>query len=217
MTNIVLATHALLAGRATAFRGDEPSAIAKRALDGPVRFARLGLAGDEQADRVHHGGPDKAVHLYPHDHYPYWRTFMGGHPLLDAPGAFGENISASGADEHALCLGDRFRLGTVLLEISHGRQPCWKIDHRFGRKGVTADIVRTGKCGIYLRVIEEGLARAGDPMTLLDRSYPEWNIARVFALLIGGEGARDLAAVRALAGMNVLADAWRDRAGKIGN
>src|SRR3546814_4036209 len=81
--------------------------------------------------------------------------------LLDGPGAFGENIAASGLSEAELCLGDRFRLGTALVEVSQGRQPCWKLDHRFGRKDILATVVRTGKCGVYFRVIEEGVAQAG--------------------------------------------------------
>src|SRR3546814_11953765 len=85
----------------------------------------------------------KAVHLYVQDHYPFWREITGGHELLDGPGAFGENIAASGLSEAELCLGDRFRLGTALVEVSQGRQPCWKLDHRFGRKDILATVVRT--------------------------------------------------------------------------
>lgn len=207
--------EALLAGTPVAFRGGETSAIAKRAISGPVRIGFLGLEGDRQADPVHHGGADKAVHLYFQDHYPFWREFTGGHALLDAPGAFGENIAARGLCEEHICLGDRFRLGSALLEVSHGRQPCWKIDHRFARKDMTAAIIRNGKCGIYFRVLEEGEAEAGTQMALVERGLAEWTVARLFHLLIGGGAKGDLAAVRALSGMPVLAQAWRERAAKL--
>lgn len=215
MSKTIMHAEALLTGTPVTFRRNDTSAIAKRPVSGPVRIGFAGLDGDRQADRVHHGGPDKAVHLYIQDHYPFWREFMGGHELLDTPGAFGENIAASGLTEEDICLGDRFRLGSALLEVSHGRQPCWKIDHRFGRKDVTAAIIRNGKCGVYFRVLEEGEAEAGMDMALVERSLPEWTVARLFHLLIGGGAKSDMAAVRALTNMPVLAQAWRDRAAKL--
>lgn len=215
MTRTNLHVDALLAGKPVPFRDGETSAIAKRPIQGPVKIGFMGLEGDGQADPVHHGGPDKAVHLYFQDHYAFWRAFMGGHALLEAPGAFGENIAASGLSEESVCLGDRFRLGTALLEVSHGRQPCWKIDHRFGRKDVTAAIVGNGKCGLYFRVLEEGEAEAGTEMVLVERSLADWTVARLFRLLIGGSAKNDMAAVRVLVDMPVLAQAWRDRAAKL--
>jgi MOSC domain-containing protein YiiM len=207
--------EALLTGRAMPFRDGESSAIAKRPVDGPVRIGTLGLVGDEQADPVHHGGPDKAIHLYPQDHYPWWRDHKPGHPLLDAPGAFGENIAARGLVESAICVGDRFTLGSALVEVSHGRQPCWKLDHRFGARDIMATIVKTGRCGLYFRVIAEGEAAAGTDMALLSRPHPEWTVARVFMLLIGGGHKREPEAVRALATLEPLAEAWKARARKL--
>src|SRR3546814_6874154 len=81
----------------------------------------MGLAGDEQADRTVHGGIDKAIHHYPADHYDWWRGYLGDVPLLDAPGAFGENISTLGLDEENVLLGDCFRLGTALVEVTQAR------------------------------------------------------------------------------------------------
>jgi MOSC domain-containing protein YiiM len=206
---------ALLTGRPVPFRGQDYSAIAKTPVSGPVRVTWLGLEGDGQADPVHHGGWDKAVHLYCNDHYPWWRTRKPGHPLLDAPGAFGENIASLGLTEREICLGDRFTFGTAILEVSHGRQPCWKVDHRFGARDVMATIVQTGRCGVYFRVIREGEAEAGTAMDLLERPLPEWTIERVFRLLIGGGHKADAEAVRALAEMPVLAESWRDRARRL--
>ena len=215
MDSDFLTIDALLVGMPVPFRGNEYSAIAKRPVQGPVRIGWDGFAGNEVADRIHHGGWDKAIHLYPWDHYGWWRERKPGHALLDAPGAFGENIASRGMTETEICLGDRFSLGSAIVEVSHGRQPCWKLDHRFGARDVMATIVKTGRCGIYFRVIREGEAEAGTCMALLDRPLPDWSIARVFRLLIGGGHKADPDAVRALAQMPVLAEAWRERARKL--
>ncbi|KKW92858.1 MOSC domain-containing protein [Sphingobium chungbukense] len=215
MTMISMTVDALLTGTPVPFRDGDYSAIAKKPVEGPVRIGWLGLAGDAVADSLHHGGWDKAIHLYPQDHYAWWRERKPGHPLLDAPGAFGENIASRGMTEEEICLGDRFSLGSAVVEVSHGRQPCWKLDHRFGARDVMATIVKTARCGIYVRVVREGEAEAGMRMDLLERPLPDWSIARVFRLLIGGGHKGEPDAVRALAGMSVLAEAWRERARKL--
>lgn len=202
-------------GKVTPFRDGEGSAIAKAPASGPIAIGPLGLHGDEQADRIHHGGPDKAIHHYPHDHYPHWRSVIGDHPLLASDGAFGENISTSDLVETTVCLGDRFRLGSALVEISQGRQPCWKLDHRFGQRGVMAEVVRSARSGWYYRVIEAGQAAAGDTIELVSRPLPDWSVARCFKLLVGGEHKDDPAAVRALAEQPVLAAPWRIRAAQL--
>ena len=205
----------VLTGQITPFRApDEPSAIAKSPRTGAIAVGPLGLACDEQADRVHHGGPDKAIHHYPHDHYAFWRGGIGDHPLLAAPGGFGENIATLGLIETEVCIGDRFRLGTALVEVSHGRKPCWKISHRFGLPKLTAQVVKTGRAGWYYRVLEQGLVQAGDRIELIERVLPEWTIERTFDLIVRGAGKTDPAALRALAGMEVLAAAWRESASK---
>src|SRR5690606_10795759 len=124
---------ALLTGIAVPYtRPGSRSAIAKTPRSGPVRIGELGLDGDEQGDRRVHGGVDKAVHHYPFEHYARWRAELGPLPVLAAPGAFGENLSSAGLDESNVCLGDRYALGSVVLEVSQGRQPCWKLNDRFG-------------------------------------------------------------------------------------
>ncbi|MCP1471350.1 MOSC domain-containing protein YiiM [Sphingobium sp. OAS761] len=215
MTAPSMTVDALLVGTPMPFRDKDHSAIAKQPVSGPVAICWDGLAGDAVADRIHHGGWDKAIHLYPQDHYGWWRDRKPGHALLDRAGAFGENIASRGMTERDICLGDRFSLGSAMVEVSHGRQPCWKLDHRFGARDVMATIVRTARCGLYFRVLREGEAQAGTSMELLERPLPEWNIARVFSLLIGGGHKADPAAVAMLADMPVLAEAWRDRARKL--
>jgi len=213
MTHVI---DALLTGKARVF-GDrgETSAIAKDPVEGPHAVGFLGIAGDEQADLSVHGGPDKAIHHYPRDHYPFWTDALGGHALLAAPGAFGENVSTRGLVESNVCLGDRYRLGSALVEISQGRQPCWKLGHRFGDARVPATVVATRRSGWYYRVLEEGHVAAGDALDLLERPLPDWTVERVFALLIGGAGKRDPAALRVLAAMDALSASWRARAEKL--
>ncbi|MEZ5709020.1 MAG: MOSC domain-containing protein [Blastomonas sp.] len=216
MANIAVRIQALLTGRPQPFREDGTlSAFARRPVHGPVMLGPDGFAGDEVADRVHHGGPDKAVHLYPHDHYGYWRTQLGDHKLLAAPGAFGENISTSGFVESAVRIGDIFRMGQALVQVSHGRKPCWKIDHRFGVSGaqsIMTRIVQTGRCGLYFRVLEPGPVAAGEMLKLIEAGPSQWTVDRVFRLLIGGGHKSEPEAVEALSRLPQLAEAWRSRA-----
>jgi len=201
----------LQCGRARPFDGAECSAIGKEPVSGPVAVQRLGLAGDEQADLSVHGGPDKAIHHYSHDHYGFWREALGEHPLLARCGAFGENVSTAGLSEETVCIGDRWRLGTALVEVSQGRQPCWKLDHRFDGAPVSALVIRHRRPGWYYRVIEEGLVAAGATMELVDRAWPEWTVARVFGLLIAGDHKRDRGGLAALREVTPLAEPWRRR------
>jgi MOSC domain-containing protein YiiM len=174
---------ALLGGQPHPFRADEPSAIAKQPLQGRVAITTLGLAGDDQADKLHHGGPDMAVHVYPLDHHAFWRESLGDHRLLDDPGAFGSNLAISGMTEADLAIGDRFRLGGALLEVSRPRQPCWKIEHRFGAGGMVKAILQSGRAGWYFRVLGEGSAEAGDMLEPVEPSGSGWTVARTFAAL----------------------------------
>lgn len=199
-------------GRVKHFRGDdELSAIDKLAVSGPVRVDYLGLEGDEQADLVHHGGRDKAIHHYPLDHYDYWRSEIGDHPALKSAGAFGENISTTGLIEDQICIGDRFSLGTAIIEVSQGRQPCWKLGHRFGNPRVTALVVSSTLSGWYYRVLDPGIVSRGDELVLLERRWPEWTVQRVFQLLIGGKGSRDRSSLDAMQELSVLAESWKGR------
>jgi len=159
------------------------SAIDKRPLHGVVAIDALGLAGDEQGDHRVHGGPDKAIHHYPADHYPDWARELGTHPLLEAGGAFGENLSTVGWTESDVCLGDRFTLGTATVEISQLRQPCWKLSDRFGVKDMARRVQDTGRTGWYYRVLAPGQVAAGDLLVLQARPFPAWPLSRLAELL----------------------------------
>jgi MOSC domain-containing protein YiiM len=212
LQHMVFRVESVLTGSVRPFADGEASAIEKSAVEGPRAVHWLGIEGDAQADLSVHGGPDKAIHHYPFDHYAHWRTALGAFPVLKQVGAFGENISTLGLTEDVACIGDRYRLGSAIVEIAQGRQPCWKQAHRLSSRNMVAAMVQTRKCGWYYRVIEEGVVAAGDNLTLLDRPYLEWNVRRVIGLLIAGEGRAEKDAVRALAEMPVLAENWRLRA-----
>jgi MOSC domain-containing protein YiiM len=212
---------ALLVGKPALLRSDgETSTIGSRvAADGPVQLTVLGFSGDRVADPSVHGGPDKAVHFYPVEHYRAWRADFeqeghDPHPHLERLGGFGENISASGMTEDIVHIGDRFRIGSALVEISQGRQPCWKIDHHFGLRGMTAGVIRTGRSGYYVRVIEEGEVAPDAKIIQVERAKHGWTVAQAFQLLIGGlhkaSGAK--AALRELVSIGQLAESWRVRA-----
>ena len=209
-----ISVDVVLVGRVQPF-GDSTSAIAKTAVPDSRMIGALGIDGDNQADLSVHGGPDKAIHHYPRDHYSFWMDELGVLEMLEDAGAFGENISTTAMTEGDVCIGDRYRMGTALVEISQGRQPCWKQGYRLGDPRVVSTMVRTARCGWYYRVIEEGLVKAGDMLTLSSRPQPEWTVKRVIGLLIGGAGKRDAEGVATLASMDVLAPNWRARAQKM--
>jgi len=204
--------RALLAGRVQPLSRGEGSAIAKRPLFGPVQIGLFGIMGDEQADQVHHGGRDKALHHYPFDHYAHWQEAAPDTALLSAAGAFGENVSTIGLDEDMVCIGDRFRLGSALVEVSQARQPCWKQGDRLAWAALPDLMVREGRYGWYYRVLEPGQAQAGDDLILIDRPFPDWTARRVFDLLVGGKHKEDRAALAFLSDMDVLFEGWRARA-----
>jgi len=190
---------ALMASRGETIAPRKKSAIRKRPLDGPVAIGPLGLAGDDQIDKRHHGGLDMAVHHYPHDHFAFWREAIGDHPLLAEPGAFGSNLSAAGLTEADVLLGDRFRLGSVLLEACQPRQPCATIERSFVRKGMVAAILDNGRCGWFYRVIEPGEAAAGDRLDRAGRGDAAWSMADLFDALWSTRHARERMRLRSIA------------------
>ncbi|WP_448681538.1 MOSC domain-containing protein [Pseudomonas nicosulfuronedens] len=174
----------LLTGRAVPFtRPGSRSAIAKQPRQGTLAVTTLGLETDEQGDLRVHGGVEKAIHHYPREHYADWAVELGEHPLLGQPGAFGENFSTTGWTEADLCLGDRIRAGTALLEVSQGRMPCWKLNDRFDVAQMALRVQESGRTGWYYRVLEEGSIAAGTMLQLVERPYAEWSLQRLCTVL----------------------------------
>lgn len=185
----------------------------KKPVAGPVAVFATSLAGDGQADLKNHGGVDKAILAYSADHYPNWKQELG---LVEMPyGAFGENLSITEQDEASVCIGDLWRLGTTLLQVTQPRQPCWKLARRWRIKDLAARVVENGKCGWYLRVIEQGTIEAGQTLEQIARPNPTWSIARAHDVMHHRKDDRALAAE--LAALPELSLTWkaslRQRAG----
>ena len=181
---IVGRVRTVLVGPAVPYtRPGSLSGIDKQPVTGAATVAALGLVGDQQGDLRVHGGPDKAVHAYAWAHYAAWRAELPPNALLAQPGAFGENLSIDGADEASVCLGDQWQVGGVLLEVSQGRQPCWKLNDRFGVADMARRVQDSGRSGWYYRVLETGTVQAGDTLVLVDRPHPHWPLPRLSELL----------------------------------
>ena len=203
------AIRAVLVGRCAPLgRHGVPSGIDKRPVDAAVDVTFTGLSGDEQGDRKNHGGPEKAIHHYAFDHYAVWRgEFPALAPRLAVPGAFGENISTDGMTEADVCIGDVYRIGSTLLQVSQGRQPCWRLNERFGMPAMARQVQEQGRTGWYYRVIEQGRIAAGDRIRLVDRPAPRWTVKRILDVLYRDTlNADDLARLSALP---QLAESWR--------
>ncbi|HEY9415392.1 MAG TPA: MOSC domain-containing protein [Pseudonocardia sp.] len=142
-----------------------------------LELAWENLDGDEQADLSVHGGPDKAVYVYPSEHYPAWNA--GGYELV--VGAVGENVSVTGADESQVRVGDRWSWGTAEVEVSQPRSPCYKLGMRVGRKDVIPAMLKSVRCGWYLRVLRPGRVPTTGSMTLLERDPQAPTIADLHA------------------------------------
>lgn len=189
-----------------------PSAIAKHPVEGCIKVTPLGLIGDFQADRVHHGGYEKALHHYPAEHYAAWQAELPGRQALFQPGGFGENLSTLGVHEGNICLGDSFRLGTTLIQVSQGRQPCTKLIHRFDTPDMLERVLGNGRTGWYYRVLEPGEISVGDSLSLIDRPLPDWTLTRLWKTLFGKETHQD--DLVWLSQQRLLGASWRERAAR---
>ncbi len=148
------------------------SGIRKNAVDSPVLIRRLGLEGDEQADLTVHGGIDKAVYLYPYEHYAFWEKTLESlnkqtpQTIQLAPGAMGENLTTLGVLESDLWVGDRLNVGDVFLEVTEPRAPCYKFATRMGYRHAVKHMLQIGFTGVYLKVLQQGSVQAGAIITL---------------------------------------------------
>jgi MOSC domain-containing protein YiiM len=188
---------------------DQPwtTAIFKRRVDAPTAVRREGLVGDRQADRENHGGPDKAICVYPAAHYALWRDDLRealNGEAFDA-GAFGENVTVQGLTESGVCIGDVYGIGRdVVVQVSQPRQPCWKLARKWRIKDLTARAIEMGRTGWYFRVLGEGTLQIGDALTLRERPHPEWTINAANRVMHFREGN-----TRALADLDELSQSWK--------
>ena len=148
------------------------TAIFKAPAPGPLFISRLHLDGDGVADPRYHGGPDKAVYVYPAEHYPFWATQLSRRDL--AYGTFGENFTTEGLLETEVRIGDVFEVGSARVQVTMPRTPCAKLGMRVGFLAFVRDFRASGRSGFYLRVLGEGLVAPGDAIARVatDPSQP---------------------------------------------
>ena len=184
--------------------GDVVSGVAKRLVAAAsIAVGRTNLDGDGQADLRVHGGVDKAVYCYPRAHRAFWLDEIG-YERAESP--FGENLSVTGVDESSACIGDTWRWGTALLQVSQPRWPCYKLALHTGRPDMVKRFVVAGRCGWYLRVLEEGIAPTSGPITVERPDPAKVTVASAFAV---ARGTADAAAFAAVNAHPALAAAWR--------
>jgi MOSC domain-containing protein YiiM len=184
----------------------QSTGIYKQAATTPLLLTREGFVGDRQADRRVHGGPEKAVHHYAAENYARLAEAFPEAAADLAPGSLGENIATHGWLEDEVCIGDMFRLGQALLQVSQPRSPCWKINHKFAQPGMSRFIADHGITGWYYRVLEEGMVSPGDAFDLLERPAPGITLTRLWRSNIAHRPAtEELATLLAAPG---LAPAW---------
>jgi MOSC domain-containing protein YiiM len=166
------------------------TSIFKSQVEGKVAVRRHNLSGDRQSDLRVHGGAYKAVYCYPGEHYRFWSEQLPGMDLTF--GAFGENLTTEGLTEEAACIGQQFRIGSAVLQVTQPRMPCFKLGIRFNRADMVKRFWLSGRSGIYFSVIEEGDVAAGDSIESMGQ-YPEAiTIADVLRLYRGDEKSVEL-------------------------
>jgi MOSC domain-containing protein YiiM len=161
---------------------NQPTGIFKREIGAPVWVGREGLSGDAQADRRVHGGPEKALHQYPAAHYARLAAAFPEAGALLVPGSLGENLSVPDWEETSVAIGDIFRFGDAVIQVSQPRTPCWKVDRRFGVEGMARHIAEHGITGWYFRVLEEGAVEPGAAFERIDRAPEPLSVAALLAL-----------------------------------
>jgi MOSC domain-containing protein YiiM len=179
--------------------------IFKTAVEGPVELRRHNLKGDGQADLSVHGGPTKAIYIYPTEHYAYWNKELPDH---DLPwGSFGENLSAEGVDEESVCIGDEFRVGTTTLVVTEPRMPCFKLGIKFGRADMAKRFLKSQRSGFYFGVVEEGRVHVGDELERLSRHPADLSVADVTRLYTTEKG--NAALLSKAISVSALPESWR--------
>lgn len=169
---------------------EEQTGIFKKPVAKPLHLTKTEVASDTVIDRVHHAGIHKACYLFSSDNYPYWKEI---YPELDWDwGMFGENLTISGLDESHMRIGNIYRLGTALVQVSQPREPCYKLGIRFGTQEVLKKFIAHNKPGTYVRILEEGEVKIGDELILQEQSQNELTVQLFYKLLYLREKPKDL-------------------------
>lgn len=180
--------------------------IFKEPVHARVMVRSLNLDGDGQADLTVHGGLDKAIYVYPFEHYNYWRNQLPDTQLT--PGIFGENFTTTGLREEELNIGDRFQIGDVKLMVIQPRLPCYKLGIRFGRSEMVKRFLASRRTGFYFRVLQEGEVGAGDTLELVSQDDHNITVADIIQLYTREK--TDPALLRRAIQLKVLPASWRD-------
>ena len=187
------------------------TSIFKAPVSGRVRLTKLNLEGDQQSDLSVHGGLDKAVYVYPSEHYSFWRKELPG---VEMPwGMFGENFTTQGSlEDTTVHIGDHFRVGSAEFVVTQPRMPCYKLGIRFGRADIIKRFLRAGRAGFYFAVAQEGDVGAGDEIELLSRDEHGMSVADVVNLYTTDAGNQEL--LRRASELPALPESWREYFGK---
>jgi MOSC domain-containing protein YiiM len=188
-------------------RNDEPvsTGIFKEPVAGRVRLRKLNLDGDRQADLSVHGGPEKAVYLYPFEHYEFWQREL---PDMDLPwGMFGENFTTTGFRETETNIGDRFKVGSAEVMVTQPRMPCYKLGIRFGRNDIIRRFLASERSGFYLSVAKEGEVGAGDEFELIEKNASGVRVVDITRLYSSDKSNVDL--LRRAIATEALPESWR--------
>jgi MOSC domain-containing protein YiiM len=154
--------------------------IFKQPVRGRVALRTLNLDGDRQADLSAHGGPTKAVYVYPSEHYGYWKKELPG---MEFPwGMFGENFTTVGLLESEMNIGDKLRVGTATLMVTQPRMPCYKLGIKFSRPEIVKMFLASERTGFYFAVVKEGEVGAGDHVELIERNEPSVKVTEIVHL-----------------------------------
>ena len=188
-------------------RNGEPvsTAIFKQPIEGRVMLRTLNLDGDRQADLSVHGGPTKAVYVYPAEHYEFWRHEF---PEMELPfGMFGENFTVTGFSETSLNIGDQFRVGGAIVMVTEPRMPCYKLGIRFGRVDIIKRFLVSERSGFYLAVLQEGEVGVGDDFQLLKRNEGSVTVNEIVRLYSRDKTNVEL--LRRAIAVEELPESWR--------
>ena len=183
--------------------------IYKSAITDQIHLGFEGFAGDQQADRKVHGGPEKAVHLYPSRHYAKLAARFPEAATELVAGSIGENLATNDLDESEVHLGDVWQLGSAKLQVCQPRNPCWKIDERFSSEGIALYIADNLLTGWYWRVLEPGLVGVGDTLDLLEQATNSMTLYQ--AMLLWREHRPDLRELQRLVDAPGVAGGWKEK------
>ncbi len=184
-----------------------PTGIFKVPVQGRTLATTLGLRGDHQADKVHHGGVDMALYAFTQENYDHWSRVLGRTDLV--PGKFGENLTVSGMPDTEVCIGDRFRMGEIEVEVSSPRGPCFKLGIAVGDAEFPKAFLNSCNVGFYLRVIREGTVAAGDAIERTHTDAERLSVHDTIRLMYFGK--EDKAAAARAAGVGAMADQWKTK------